>query len=133
MEYSRTPKDSNCLLAQVRVFTRLGQQQVPDARTGRGHRETDAARDAKGLYLCTQGSHLNQHVATGTVRHARTLAAIKEIPLMIEHYRTDNMPEELEERIALLRGIYDDMKEIDEIITRMPDRFANGGGVRNGQ
>ncbi|WP_165077847.1 hypothetical protein [Methanogenium sp. MK-MG] len=67
------------------------------------------------------------------VRHTQTLVVIKEIPPMIERYQTDDMPKELEERIALLQGMYDDMKKIDGIITGMLERLADVGGVRNGQ
>lgn len=67
------------------------------------------------------------------VRHTQTLVVIKEIPPMIERYQTDNMPEEMEKRIALLQGMYDDMKIIDGIVTGMLERLANAGGDQNGQ
>ncbi|WAI00206.1 hypothetical protein [Methanogenium organophilum] len=66
------------------------------------------------------------------LRHTQTRVVMKEIPTIIERYQTEDMPEELEERIAILQGMYDDMKEIDGIITDMLERLTDVGGARNG-
>ena len=67
------------------------------------------------------------------VRHSQTLVMMKEIPPMIERYQTDSLSDEMKEKIALLQGLYDDMKIIDEIVTGMLERLADVGGARNGQ
>jgi len=67
------------------------------------------------------------------IRHTQTLVVKKEIPSMIGRYRTDDMPPEMAERIALLQGMYDDMMTIDDCIRGMLERLAAEGGNRDGQ
>ncbi|WFN34269.1 hypothetical protein L1S32_10540 [Methanogenium sp. S4BF] len=67
------------------------------------------------------------------IRHTQTLVMMKEIPPMIERYQTDNPPKELAEKIALLRGLHDDMRGIDQIITEVLERLAAGGDARNAE
>jgi DNA-binding transcriptional regulator GbsR (MarR family) len=67
------------------------------------------------------------------IRNSQTLVVMKEIPPMIERYQTEDLSDELKEKIALLQGLHDDMKIIDKIITGMLERLADVGGARNGQ
>jgi DNA-binding transcriptional regulator GbsR (MarR family) len=65
------------------------------------------------------------------IRRTQTLVMMREIPPMIERYAKGDMPREMAEKIALLRGMYEDMTTIDGIITEMTDRIAAAGGGRS--
>ena len=67
------------------------------------------------------------------IRRTQTLVMMRELPPMIERYEREDMSAEMAEKIALLRGMYEDMATIDGIITEMQERLAATGGGRHGR
>ena len=94
-------------------------------RTRPGTRKVyvSAHKDITGVFL----RQLEQ------IRHTQTLVMMREIPPMIDRYAKGDMPGEMAEKIALLRGMYEDMATIDGIITEMTGRLAAAGGGHGGR